>query len=155
MLNVLKSLLDTYGAVANKIQAGQLFDEAKALFDAKEYKAALSMMKEASDMGSPYAACYVGIMHMKGLGVAQDWKVAAAYLELGIEGDVPLAKSNLGLIYGIGGYGLRRDIKQATLLLEQSVSETGDAQDAQALEMIKKKQGPFGVKEQARPKIQW
>ena len=92
---------------------------------------------------------------MKGLGVAPDWQIAARHLELAVEGSVPLAKGSLGMICAIGGYGLKRDIPRATALLEEAVQESGDHKDAEMLAMIRNKQGIFGLKEQARPKIQW
>jgi TPR repeat protein len=155
MLNVLKSLLNTYSVAANLVQANQLFDEARALYDAREYKSALPIMKAAAEKGSAHAASHLGIMYMKGFGVAPDWKEAADYLELAIIGKVPLAKSGLGMITAIGGHGLKRDIKKAVALLEESVQETGDGKDAEMLDMIQRKQGIFGQKEQARPKIKW
>jgi uncharacterized protein len=155
MLKVLKSILNTYSVAVNLVQAGQLFDEGQALFDAKEYKNALPKMLAAAEKGSAHAACHLGIMYMKGLGVAPDWKEAADYLELAIIGAVPLAKSSLGMIYAIGGYGLRRNIDKAVALLEESLNETDDAKDAEMLAMIRRKQGIFGQKEQARPRIEW
>jgi TPR repeat protein len=155
MLRVLKSLLNTYSVAVNLVQANQLFDEARALYDAKEFRQALPKMLAAAERGSAHAASHLGIMYMKGLGVAQDWKEAADYLELAIIGKVPLAKSSLGMITAIGGYGLKRNVKRAITLLEESVQETGDGKDLEMLSMIQRKQGIFGQKEQARPKVQW
>lgn len=162
MLNILKALTQISGAVLNKVQSGQLFDEAKARYDASDYKAALPLMKESAEKGSPNAMAHLGIMFMKGLGVPSDWKMAAQLLEMTIQLENyqgtyftgTMIKSNLGLIYGIGGFGLKRDLQKARQYLQEAVNE-GDERSMDALKMVIEKKGVFGMKEKARPDIRW
>jgi TPR repeat protein len=65
-----------------------------------------------------------------------------------------MLKSNLGLIYGIGGYGLKRDLHKARQFLQEAVDE-GDERSADALKMVVEKKGIFGQREKPRPDIQW
>jgi TPR repeat protein len=162
VLNILNVLSKLTGDTLNKIQRGQIFDQARAHFDAKEYMAAFPLMKEAAEKGSPFAMAHLGIMCMKGLGVANDWVKAAHLFEMTIQLENyqgtyfsgTMLKSNLGLIYGIGGYGLKRDLQKARQYLQEAVDE-GDERSADALKLVVEKKGIFGQKEKPRPDIQW
>lgn len=162
MFNILKSLTQMSSAVLAKVKCGQLFEQAKSLYDAGEYNAALPVMKQSAELGSAHAMAHLGVMFMKGLGTRCDWKMAAELLEMTIKIEdyqgtyfnVALINSNLGLIHGIGGYGLRRDLTIARKFLEDAVRH-GDEKSAVALQMVIGRKGPFGKKETARPEIQW
>jgi Flp pilus assembly protein TadD len=161
-MGVLNALTQISSAILNKVQSGQLFDQAKALYDAGDFKAALPLMKESAEKGSPNAMAHLGIMLMKGQGVAADWAMAAKLLKMTIEVENyqgtyftgPMIKSNLGLIYGIGGYGLKRNLEQARQYLQEAVDE-GDLRSEEALRMVIEKRGVFGQKERAKPEIRW
>lgn len=161
-MSLFSPLLGFLSASIDKIKAGQLFDEAKALFDAKDYKAALPLMKEAAEKGSPHAMAHIGIMYLKGLGVPCDWKRAAEVLEMAIAVEKyqgtyfsgALIKSNLGMIHGIGGYNLKRDLARAAQYLREASAE-GDEQSTELLKAVEERKGVFGQKEKAKPDIRW
>lgn len=161
-MGMLNALTQIGSAILNKVQSGQLFDQAKALYDSGDFKAALPLMKESAEKGSPNAMAHLGIMFMKGQGVATDWAMAAKLLKMTIEVENyqgtyftgPMIKSNLGLLYGIGGYGLQRNTQMARQFLREAVDE-GDERSAEVLKMIDGKKGVFGQKERAKPEIRW
>lgn len=55
MLSFIKSVMGLNAILAAKINADRLYDEADALMTAGEYKSALPLMKQASDVGNKYA----------------------------------------------------------------------------------------------------
>lgn len=162
MFNLLQTLSRMTGSVINKVQAGQLFDEAYAHYSAQDYARAFPLMKDSAERGSPHAMAHLAIMCLKGQGTPMDWCKAAELFVLTLEvQDASVAEvsrstvlSNLGLIYGIGGYGLKRDAVKAEGYLRQAVDE-GDQSSLDVLRMLKARKGPFGQKERARPDIKW
>ena len=54
----------------------KIYDEAKALYDAKDYKAALPKLRAAAEKGHKKAQYRLGRCYDKGHGVAEDNKVA-------------------------------------------------------------------------------
>lgn len=159
MLNYLTNML---GSITKKVEYNRIFDEAKSLFDAKEYKKALPLMKEAAEMGSPFALAHLGVMFMKGLGVPCDWEKAAELLEMtinlenyrGTEFQISHLKSNIGMIHAIGGYGLKRDLEKAKEYLK-AAADDGDEKSAEFLTLVIGKKGIFGQKERPKPEIRW
>lgn len=162
MLNILNSLTRLTGGLLNKVQAGRLFDEALAYFQAKEYKASLPLMKEAAEKGSPFAMAHLGMMAMKGLGMPCDWKMAVELMEMTIKLEdyqgtyysTTSLKSSIGMVYAIGGYGLKRDLEKAKAYLQEAANE-GDDKSAGFLKLVVARKGVFGQKEKARPDIKW
>jgi TPR repeat protein len=155
MLKWIQNLMQLNFFLAGKIQAERLYSEAKALMDAGEFKSALPLMRQASDAGNKFAPVHAAMMLLKGQGTEPSWSEAAKYLELAIargEGNVHII---LGMIHGIGGYGLKRDPKLAEYHLSQSISVDNDPAGEHMLAMQKKRQGVFGGKEIPRPKIPW
>lgn len=155
MLNFIKNLMGLNMILAGKIQADRLFDEADALMNAKEFKGALPLMKQASDAGNKFAPVHVAMMLLKGQGTSPNWSEAATYLELAISRGNPNVHITLGMVHGIGGYGLKRDLKMAEYHMTQSIEADSDPAGEQMLAMLRKQQGVFGGKENPRPKIPW
>jgi tetratricopeptide (TPR) repeat protein len=162
MFQFLQTLTQYIGAAAGKVESRRLFDEAKALFDAGEFKQALPVMKEAAEKGSPFAMAHLAVMCLKGLGADCNWKRAAELYEMtlklenyqGIYFTSTAIKSHLGLIYGIGGYGLKRDTEKAKAYLKEAADE-GDARAGDTLKLVTQRKGVFGQKERAKPEIKW
>lgn len=162
MANLFQTLSSLLSSSIKKVQAGQIFDEAKALYDAQDYKQAFPLMKKAAEFGSPFAMAHLGVMCLQGLGTPCDWKKAAELFEMTLKLEsyqgtfftTTMIKSNLGLIYGVGGYGLGRDFDTARQYLQEAADE-GDAGSADALQMILSRKGVFGQKEKAKPEIKW
>jgi hypothetical protein len=119
-------------------------------------------MKESAEKGNPHAMVHLGIMCLKGQGVPTDWAKAAQLFVMtlqlqdyqGKEFSRGTLKSNLGLIYGIGGYGLKRDREKAIDHLREAV-EDGEESSVEILKMVVGKKGAFGQKETAKPAIKW
>lgn len=141
--------------LSGKIQADRLYGEAEALMAAGEFKSALPIMKQASDVGNKYAPVHVAMMLLKGQGTSPSWADGVKYLELAISRGNPNVHITLGMVHGIGGYGLKRDLKMAEYHLTQSIEADSDPAGEQMLAMLRKHQGVFGGKENPRPKIPW
>jgi TPR repeat protein len=155
MLNWLRNLWQLNFSLAGKIRADRLYAEAKALMDAGEFKSAFPLMRQASDAGNKFAPVHAATMSLKGKGTEPNWSEAVKYLELAIaqgEGQVHIV---LGMVHGIGGYGVKRDQKMAEYHLTQSIDIDSDPAGEQMLTMLRKRQGVFGGKEIPRPKIPW
>ncbi len=78
-----------------------------------QYDKAYSTMRslaESSDHG--FAQYYVGMMHLKGQGVPQDYKAAAAWFRKASEQSIPQAQFKLGSLY-MNGQGLPQDYEFA------------------------------------------
>jgi len=155
MRQFIQNLMQLNVFLSGKIQADRLYGEAEALMTAGEFKSALPLMKQASDVGNKFAPVHVGMMLLKGQGTSPSWSEAAKYLELAIARGNPNVHITLGMIHGIGGYGLKRDQKNAEYHLSQCITADNDPAGEQMLVMLKKHQGVFGGKENPRPKIPW
>ena len=155
MFNILKNLINLNSVVLAKVQRDRLYDEADALFRAGRHKEAFPLMKQASDLGSEHATVQMAMMFLRGQGTACDWVSAAECLELAIARGIPNVHINLGLVYGVGGYGLKRNPEKAEYYLVQAIAVDNDGEAEQMLAMLRKKQAPFGGKENPRPKIPW
>lgn len=155
MLTFLKNIIGLNSLLAGKIQADRLYGEAEAFMNAKEFKSAFNLMKQSSDAGNKFAPVNVAMMLLKGQGTSANWKDAVTYLQLAIARENENVHIILGTIYGMGGYGLKRDNKMAEYHLNQSIDVDHDSAGEQMLSMLKKREGVFGGKENPRPKIPW
>jgi TPR repeat protein len=155
MLSVIKNLIGLNAILAGKIQADRLYGEADAFKAAGDFKSALPLMKQASDVGSKLAPVHVAMMLLKGQGTPPSWTDAVKYLELAIARGNANVHISLGMVHGIGGYGLKRDQRLAEYHLTKSIEVDNDPAGEQMLTMLKKRQGVFGGKENPRPKIPW
>lgn len=155
MLSLIKNLIGLNSLLLGKIQADRLYDEADALMKAEEYAKAFPLMKNASELGSKHAPAHVALMLLKGQGVSPDWNAAVAYFDVALERGAGNIHVILGTVYGIGGYGLRRDLAKAEYHFTQGIQVEKDQDGVQMLAMLKKRQGIFGAKEIPRPKIPW
>lgn len=155
MLNFLKNIVGLNFLLAGRIQADRLYNEAEALMDAKEFNSALPLMKQSSDAGNKFAPVHVAMMLLKGQGTGANWKEAVPYLQLAIARENTNVHIILGTIYGMGGYGLKRDSQMAEYHLNQSIDVDCDSAGEQMLSMLKKREGVFGGKENPRPRIPW
>jgi len=152
---MLNTLIGLKVLLANKYHGQRLYFEAQAHLEAKEYKTAFPLMKEASDLGYEFAPAHVAMMLLKGQGVTVNWPDAVKYLGIALERNNKDVHMILGMAYGIGGYGLRRDLTKAEYHLMQSQEKDNDPAAEELLDMLRKRKGPFGAKEIPRPKIPW
>lgn len=142
MLELFKNLLHLNVALSNKLKSAQVYDEALALYQAKEYKKALPLMREAAELGNYHAMTVYGTMFLMGQGVKENGAEAIIWLQRALELNEPNAASLLGMAYATGKAGVKRDLPKARALLTQA-AQAGDAKSAQMLEMMDKKVGLF------------
>jgi TPR repeat protein len=155
MLKFISNLINLNVVVAGKARALIAYNEAEAFCRAKDFKQALPLMIEASDLGDEHATVQAAMMFLKGQGAACDWHRAAEYLALAITRGVPDVHLILGIVFGIGGYGLKRNQAKAEFHLAQAASVDADSDAVQMLTMLRKKQGVFSGKERPNPAIPW
>ena len=155
MRNFLSTLFQLNTVLASKIKADRLYAEGQAYIDSKEHAKAFPILKEASEAGHKYSPALIGFMLMKGEGTATNWVDAVKYFELALEREIPNVHFNVGMLYGVGGYGLKRNLEKAEYHLRQSKAVDNDPAADQMIEMIQKRKGPFGAKEVSRPKLAW
>lgn len=155
MLSLIKNLIELNSHLLGKIQADRLYTEAEALMNAEEYEKAFPLMKESADLGEKHAPVHVAMMLLKGQGVSPDWQAAVAYLEMARERGSGKVHVIMGTMYGIGGYGLKRDLAKAEAHFTQGIQVEEDPDGTRMLAMLKKRQGVFGAKEIPKPKIPW
>ncbi len=155
MLNFLKNLINLNSVLASKIQADRLFAEATAFSDAGEHRRAFVLMKQAADLGHQHAIPQLGIMFLKGTGTDCDWVQASNYLEQSSTVGDYKVQFFLGMIHGIGGWGVKRDIVRAEKHLIAARDLDGDPDAELLLLKLRKKQAPFGGKANPHPKISW
>ena len=148
-------------AVTQKIQSERDFDEAMAFFKAKEFKKAFPLMKQSAEAGNREALLYLGLMLMRRQGVEADWAKSAKLFQMLIDSKhydgtkiSAMLSGNMGMMYGIGGYGLKRNLEQAKALLEAAVA-AGDENYSEPLRMMAAKKGSFFKAEVTRPPINW
>lgn len=129
-------------ALAGKARSVHAYNEALALYGAKEYKKALPLMREAAELGNTNAMSIYGSMFLLGQGVPENGKEAELWLKRAVDSGDKNAVSILGMAYATGKAGIKRDLKQGRILLTQAANE-GDSKSARMLELMDKKQGSF------------
>ena len=78
-----------------------------------QYNKAYSTMRSlAESIDHTYAQYYVGMMHLKGQGVEQDYKEAGVWFRKASEQRIPQAQFKLGSLY-MNGQGLPQDYEFA------------------------------------------
>jgi TPR repeat protein len=78
------------------------FDAGLAAYEAGDYAAALREWRPLAVEGDPDAQFYLGEMHLRGQGVARDFKKAADWLGKAAEAGHPRAQGMLGGLYAVG-----------------------------------------------------
>ena len=142
MLKFISNLINLNAAMASKARSIMAYDEALAFHNAKDYKHALPLMIEASELGNPQAMSLLGTMYLLGHGVHEDGQQAIHWLQRSIEGGYEGAISVLGMAYATGKAGVKIDIPKAHELL-RACAESGDEQSARMLSMMDAGEGMF------------
>lgn len=153
--SLMRKLQDIKNSLSDQTRRDRLFNEACAFEEAKEYKNAFPLMKEAADLGNVQATVRTGLMSLKGQGTEVSWWQAADYLGRVTGREGYKVDFHLGMIYGIGGYGLVRDHLKAEYHLNLATQNDGDSDAEEMLAQLRKKKPPFGGKPIARPNIRW
>ena len=142
MLKFIQQLIDLNSALVAKAKSATTYDQALALYEAKEYSKAFPLMKEAAGLGSLPAMSILGSMYLLGRGVRENGIEAHRWLKHAVDGGFEGAISVLGMAYATGSAGIRTDIPLARKLLTQA-AEKGDHQSERMLEMMNKGEGMF------------
>ncbi len=105
---------------------------------AVDYTKALSLFKQAANLGSNSAEFNLGIMYFKGQGVKQDFIEARKWFERAYQTgeNIDAAYTLAGMYYE--GRGGSKDIEKA-LNLYQFAADHGDQEAAKNIEIIKKR----------------
>lgn len=98
----------------------KIYDEAKALYDAKDYKAALPKLKIAAEKGHKKAQYRLGRCYDKGHGVTEDNKVAFEWYQKSAAQGYAKGQYALGKCY-MKGKGTTADQEKAKLWLKKAV----------------------------------
>ena len=155
MLKFLKNIMNLNAILATKAQGAMLFTEAEAFSLAKDYKKAFPLMKQSAELGNEDALIHAGLMAMKGQGTECNWLLAAQFFECSVKQHKYPVNIHLGMLYGIGGYGLKRDHQKAEKHLQAAIDQDGDETATAMLDSLQKRKPPFGGKEITRPQVAW
>lgn len=142
MLSFLKNLINLNVALANKARSVMAYDEALAFKEAKDYKHALPLLIEASELGNAQAMSILGTMYLMGQGVTEDGTQAMTWLQRSIDAGFEGAISVLGMAFATGKAGIKIDLAKARELLTHC-AENGDEQSARMLSMMDNGEGMF------------
>ena len=142
MLSLIKNLINLNVALAGKARAVMAYDEALVFYRNKDYRQALPLMVEASELGNSQAMSILGTMYLMGNGVTEDGKKAVMWLQKSIDAGYDGAISVLGMAYATGKAGVVVDIPKARSMLI-ACAEKGDEQSARMLLMMDRGEGMF------------
>ncbi len=118
---VLLALPDLSAAAsANTLLAGE------RAYARRHYEEAAPLFLAEAERGSPVAQTYIGYMYQNGLGVPQNYAVAAGWLNLAAQQGEPTAQFLLGLLFD-KGFGVPQDWVQAEVWLNLAASQATDA----------------------------
>jgi hypothetical protein len=120
LLNTLLALMFCTVAVAQSAQ--KLYDEGKALYDAKNYEQAVPKLKAAAEKGHKKAQYRLGRCYDKGNGVAEDDVQAAQWYAKAAAQGYAKAQYQLGKCYK-DGEGVEKDRKKAVELFEKAAKQ--------------------------------
>ena len=120
----------------------KLYEEGKALYDAKNYKAAIAKLKPAAEKGHKKAQYRLGRCYDKGHGVAENDKLAVQWYSKAAAQGHAKSMYQLGKCYK-NGEGVTKDIKKAVELFKKAADKgNGDAQLALGKCYMKRKGVP-------------
>jgi TPR repeat protein len=96
-------------------------------YAAQNYVLSGEIFARLAEQGDPRAQTYLGVMYLRGRGVAQNFDVAAFWLHLAAEASLPEAQYFLGLMYD-KGQGVAQDFVVAHAWLNLAVSHAEPGQ---------------------------
>ncbi len=132
MRKLLLLLCLALGLTASAQDAKALYEAGKALYDAKNYAAAVPKLKAAAQKGYKKAQYRLGRCYDKGYGVDEDDNLAFQWYQKAAAQDHAKAQYQLGRCYK-KGKGTQKDLKKAySNFLQAARQENCDAQLALA-----------------------
>lgn len=134
MMMMLMLLTCCIGAGAQSTD--KLYDEGKALYDAKDYKAAVPKLRAAANKGHKKAQYRLGMCYKEGYGVEKDRKKAFVLFQKSAKQGYAKAQYQLAKAY-LKGKGVAADQAQAKSWLKKAVSD--EKHGKEILDKIRKK----------------
>ncbi|MBQ3878010.1 MAG: sel1 repeat family protein [Prevotella sp.] len=131
-LFLMLALLVSMTAGAQNVEA--LYTEGKALYDAKDYVAALAKLRPAAEKGHKKAQYRVGRCYDKGYGVEESNEEAIKWYQKSADQGYYKAEYQLARAY-VKGKGVPVDEKKAKMWLKRSIG--GKKHGAEKLQEIK------------------
>ena len=104
-------------------RAGPL-EDAQAALAAGNHVTALELLGKLVDQDNPEAEHLLGVMYLRGLGVAQDDAMAARWMRIAASHGQAEAQNQLGLFYA-QGRGVERSIAEAVKLFRLAADQGG------------------------------
>lgn len=111
---------------ANAQSTKELYEEGKALYEAKNYEAAFPKLKKAAEKGKKGAQYRLARCYDKGHGVEEDNAQAVKWYQKAAAQGYAKAQYQLGKAYLKGKKGLKADRKKAKSLLSKAVRNEKD-----------------------------
>ena len=113
-------------AVASAQNADKLYEEGKALYEKKDYTAALPKLRAAAEKGKKGAIYRLARCYDKGHGVAEDNKQAIRLYQQAADKGHAKSQYQLGKAYMNGKKGLQKDEQKARTWLSKAVKNGED-----------------------------
>ena len=118
ILMIIIALACTLGAGAQT--AKELYQQGKALYDAKDYAKAFPILQKAAQKGNKKAQYRLGRCYAKGKGVDKDKNEAFRWYSKSADQDYGKAQYQLGKCY-LKGKGVQADEKKARKWLNKAI----------------------------------
>ena len=134
LLIILFAMIGVLPICAQNVDA--LYEEGKALYDAKNYVEAIAKLRPAAEKGHKKAQYRMGRCYDKGNGVGEDNVEAVRWYAKSAEQGYAKAEYQMARAYLKGKGGLKVDKKKAKALLKKAVG--GKKNGKEILDEIKK-----------------
>lgn len=112
--------------VASAQSTKELYQEAKALYEAKNYEAAFPKLKKAAEKGKKGAQYRLARCYDKGYGVEENNALAVKWYQKAADQGYAKAHYQLGKAYLKGKKGLTANRKKAKSLLSKAIADDKD-----------------------------
>ena len=121
----LKPTADLNRLLVTAILIGTTFysaaESGQAAIQRGNYGAAAAQFMFKAGEGDPVAQNNLGVLYLKGRGVAQDYALARSWFEKAAAGPLAGAMFNLGIMY-LRGYGIETDLAISTNWFERGAA---------------------------------
>jgi uncharacterized protein len=105
------------------VNAGEL-EDAQAAITAGDYVTALQLLGKLVDQDNPSAERALGVMYIRGVGVAQDYAVGMRWLRLAADKGLADAQNEVGILYQ-QGLGVERNEAEAVRWFRRAADQGG------------------------------
>jgi len=137
---LLFSILTLSISIVRGQSTGEAYTRAKELYDAKNYQAALPLMRKAAENNHTEAQIYLGVMYENGYGTTVDVYEAVKWFRKSAEQGYHWGQHNLGIMYR-DGKGVKRDFSLAIYYFQKAAEQNNENAFASLGHMIENGQG--------------